>query len=121
VGPQLAAEYLDQPEITMPTADNGDLQLALAAAVRGREGDPVIRPLVLGLGAKHIVTALGSKAPAGSIGKSSRAEEWPRRLISGTRAQRREARSYSTLWGRDRREETDVGSLHTSGLRGALA
>jgi DNA-directed RNA polymerase specialized sigma24 family protein len=61
---QLPAEYLVQPEIMVPTADADTLEFALAEAVRGREGDPVIQSLLLGLGAKHIVTALGIKAPA---------------------------------------------------------
>jgi hypothetical protein len=61
---QLPAEYLVQHEIAVPTAEHESLQLALAEAVRGREGDPVIQSLVLGLGAKHVMTALGIKAPA---------------------------------------------------------
>ena len=61
---ELPSEFLVEPDSTAPTVEPEDLQVALAMAVRGREGDPVIQSLLLGLGAKHIVTTLGIKAPA---------------------------------------------------------
>lgn len=52
------------PTPLAPTIESEDLQVALAEAVRGRESDPVLQSILLGLGAKHIVTTLGIKAPA---------------------------------------------------------